>query len=49
MELAEAELIVGLCDRFHCLPSQLLTEDVYLLRMLRLVERGCRDDGGVVS
>lgn len=48
MELAEAELIIGLCDRFHCLPSVLMEEDVYLLRMLRLVERGRRDDVGAV-
>ena len=45
-ELARAELIVGLCDRFHCLPSQLLEEDWELLRMLELVELGRPDDEG---
>jgi hypothetical protein len=29
-----------MCQRFHCLPSQLLDEDAELLRMLKLVELG---------
>lgn len=28
---------MGLCERFHCLPSQLLAEDVSLLRMIQIV------------
>lgn len=29
-----------MCQRFHCLPSQLLDEDAELLRMLKLDELG---------
>ena len=35
-----AELILGLCDRFHCLPSQLLAEDVELLKLLTIADYG---------
>lgn len=42
-ELAEAEWVFGLCERFHCLPSQLLGEDVGLLRMLELCRLGTAD------
>lgn len=35
-ELIEAELIVRLCERFKCLPSQLLKEDVSFLRMIKI-------------
>ena len=33
-------LILGLCERFHCLPSQLLDEDATLLQMLAISARG---------
>ena len=36
-ELARAELIDGLCQRYHCLPSELLREDASLLRMLAIL------------
>lgn len=39
-ELWEASTIIGLCDRFHCLPSQLLAEDASLLRLLAIVGEG---------
>ncbi len=29
-------MILSLCDRFHCLPSQLGQEDADLLRLIRL-------------
>lgn len=29
-----------MCDRFHCLPSQLLGEDADLLRLLAIEEMG---------
>ena len=29
-------MILGLCARFHCLPSALLAEDVGLLRLLTI-------------
>jgi hypothetical protein len=33
-------MILGICDRFHCLPSQALAEDVGVLRLLRIEELG---------
>lgn len=39
--------MLGLCDRFRCLPSQVLAEDASLLALLRVEEMGGRwDDGG---
>ena len=35
-----AELILGLCDRFHCLPSQLLAEDVQVMKLLAIANYG---------
>ncbi|MGD9749791.1 MAG: hypothetical protein AB7W59_02230 [Acidimicrobiia bacterium] len=29
-------MVLGLCERFGCLPSQLFAEDSSLLRMVRL-------------
>jgi hypothetical protein len=43
-ELIEAELVLGLCDRFHCLPSQLMAEDARLLRWVRVQELGSPPD-----
>lgn len=34
---------MGLCERFHCLPSQLLAEDAGLLRLLEIRRRGGSD------
>jgi pyruvate/2-oxoglutarate dehydrogenase complex dihydrolipoamide dehydrogenase (E3) component len=48
MALAHAELIMGLCERFGCLPSQLLAEDARMLRWLRIESMGRKgeiDDG----
>lgn len=36
--------MLGLCDRFGCLPSQALEEDASVLRMLQL-ERGWKEGG----
>lgn len=30
--------MLRICERFHCLPSQLMAEDAGLLRLLRLEE-----------
>lgn len=38
--LDEAELIDGLCQRYHCLPSALLAEDVSVIKMLAIVALG---------
>lgn len=37
-ELAWAESIVGLAERFHVLPSAVLAEDADMLRMLALLD-----------
>jgi len=39
-ELESAEMIDGLCQRYSCLPSALLSEDVTILRMLATVVEG---------
>ena len=36
-------MIVGLCDRFKKLPSEVLAEDASLLYYLDVVERGRRE------
>jgi hypothetical protein len=35
-----AKLVLGLCERFGCLPSQLLEEDASLLRLLKIESLG---------
>ena len=42
-ELADAELVIGLCRQFGCLPSQLMAEDVSFLRMLNIAALGMPD------
>lgn len=37
--------MLGLCDRFHKLPSEVYAEDAYLLGLLRIEARG-RAAGG---
>ena len=39
-ERERAEIIDGLCQRYSCLPSQLMNEDVGILRMLDIVGKG---------
>ena len=39
-ELQWAEIIDGLCQRYSCLPSQAMAEDVGVLRMLDIVGKG---------
>ncbi len=36
--------MLGLCEMFHALPSQVLAEDAGLLRMLRVRELGTPPD-----
>lgn len=38
-------MVIGLCERFHCLPSQILAEDSEFIRMIKIVERGRARDG----
>jgi hypothetical protein len=37
-------MIVGLCERFGPLPSAVLAEDAELLRLLRIVALGTREE-----
>ena len=40
-ELTWAETVIGLCERFHVLPSAVLAEDAGMLRMLNLIDPDC--------
>ena len=40
VELEAAEIMDGLCQRYSCLPSAVLAEDVGILRMLTIVSEG---------
>ena len=44
MELELAEIVDGLCQRYSCLPSQVMGEDVGILRMLAIVGEGKVED-----
>ena len=48
VELANAEILVGLCDRFRALPDTggILDQDVALVRMLRVIDLGVAKEGG---
>jgi hypothetical protein len=39
LELEEARLILGLCDRFHKLPSEILAEEAMLMQLLEIEGR----------
>lgn len=39
-------MVLSLCERFGCLPSQLREEDVELLRLLKIVQLGTRAQTG---
>lgn len=36
--------MLGLCRQFHCLPSRLLEEDTYLLRLLQIEALGTPEE-----
>lgn len=38
--------MIGLCDRWHKLPSEVLAEDASLLRLLDVYELGHRKEEG---
>jgi hypothetical protein len=44
--LTYAEMVLGLCERFHVLPSQVEAEDVGLLRMLTIRDLGTPGQDG---
>ena len=37
VELELAEIVDGLCQRYSCLPSQVMAEDVGILKMIDIV------------
>ena len=39
-ELELAEIVDGICQRYSCLPSAVMAEDVGILRMLAIVGEG---------
>ncbi len=40
VELEMAEIVDGICQRYSCLPSAVLAEDVGILRMLTIISEG---------
>jgi len=45
--MTTARTVLGLCRQFHVLPSQVLAEDVELMRMLAIEDRGtAREETG---
>jgi len=36
--------VLSLCERFHCLPSQLDEESVEIIRLLNIREMGTKND-----
>jgi len=42
--LEQAEMVDGICQRYSCLPSELMAEDVGILRMLAIVSEGKVED-----
>jgi hypothetical protein len=38
-------MVLGLCDRFHALPSQVMTEEAGILRRMR-IEELAKPEGG---
>ena len=43
-ELEMAEIVDGICQRYGCLPSAVMAEDVGILRMLSIVGEGKVED-----
>lgn len=39
-------MVVGLCERFGKLPSELEDEDAEILRMMRIIELGTKQEEG---
>ena len=44
MDLQLAEIVDNICQRYSCLPSQVLEEDIGILRILDIVEQGHIED-----
>jgi hypothetical protein len=37
-------LLIGICDRFKCLPSQALAEDAGIIRLLKIEALGRKEE-----
>lgn len=44
--MIEAELIIGLADRFHCTPQEAEEMDAGYIRMLKVYDMGREPDDG---
>ena len=44
VDLDMAEIVDGICQRYSCLPSELMGEEVGILRMLAIVDEGKVED-----
>ena len=44
MDLQLAEIVDNICQRYSWLPSQVMEEDVGILRMLDIIEQGHIED-----
>jgi len=44
VELAEAEMIINLCQWFHCTPAEAMEMDADVIRMLNIYNRGRKED-----
>jgi len=44
IDLDMAEIVDGICQRYSCLPSELMGEEVGILRMLAIVDEGRVED-----
>ena len=44
VDLELAEIVDGICQRYSCLPSAVMAEDVGILRMLSIVGEGRVED-----
>lgn len=40
--MQDALFVLRLCERFHCLPSQLEQEDAEIIRLLAIADRGIK-------
>lgn len=38
--MTHAEIVLDLCERFSCLPSQVLAEDMEILQLIQIRELG---------
>lgn len=37
-------MILGVCDRFHCLPGEALAEDAGIIRLMKIEKLGTKQE-----